>query len=303
MKDRKHNRIITTKLPAVTVLICLLAAVYLFVVRPAQLHWGATAGEAARPMPGDDLVPAPTFCATRAITIRGTPKEVWPWLVQMGYRRAGYYGYDLIENLGSETGIRSADSILPELQHPRTGDVLPISTAASAFFGPMQQDSYLIWQGKTTAPSDGSFVWALYPIDNGHTRLISRVRLHYHWTEPRLLLLDIFTEFGDHVAVPKILLGIQARVERRSLQSLGSEAIEIAVWVLALFEFAAALVLLFCWPRWGSAWALGLATGLSLLFVLYARVPVWIGAALSACILAGMFLISSLSPLRGGEEE
>jgi len=47
------------------------------------------------------------------------PEDIWPWLVQIGYGRAGFYGYDLIENLGSSTGVRSAGSILPELQHPR----------------------------------------------------------------------------------------------------------------------------------------------------------------------------------------
>ena len=47
-------------------------------------------------MPGDDLVSSPTFCATRAITIHARPEDVWPWLVQMGYNRAGSYSYDLI---------------------------------------------------------------------------------------------------------------------------------------------------------------------------------------------------------------
>ena len=65
-------------------------------------------------MPGDDLVANPTFVATRAITIRGRPEDIWPWIAQMGFDRAGYYGYDLIENIGSKTGIRSAESIVPE---------------------------------------------------------------------------------------------------------------------------------------------------------------------------------------------
>ena len=245
----------------------LLVAIYLLVIRPSQLHWGATAEETARSMPGDDLVSSPSFCATRGVTIHGRPEDVWPWLAQMGYGRAGFYGYDLIENVGSRTGIRSAVSILPELQHPKTGEVFPISAIASLVFDSMQPGSYLIWRGDPT-PSNGSFLWALYPVDESHTRLISRIRLRYHWTDRRLLL-DLFTEFADHVAVPKILLGIKGRVEGRPTQPLAGEAMEIMVWVLGLAELATAAVLIVRWRRWWRAWFLGLAAGLLLLFALY----------------------------------
>jgi len=215
-------------------LLVLLDAIYLLAIRPSQLRWGATADEVARSMPGDDLVSSPTFCATRGISIQGRPEDIWPWLAQMGYGRAGFYGYDLIENVGSRTGIRSAVSILPELQHPKTGDVLPISAAASLVFDSIQPGSHLIWRADATPP-DASFIWALYPVDESHTRLISRIRLRYHWADQRLLL-DLFTEFADHVAVPKILLGIKGRVEGRPRQPLAREAMEIMVWVLGLPE-------------------------------------------------------------------
>jgi hypothetical protein len=273
----------------------LMVAIYLLAIRPSQLHWGATSMESSRSMPGDDLVSSPSFCATRGVTIHGRPEDIWPWLAQMGYGRAGFYGYDLIENFGSRTGIRSAVSILPELQHPKKGDVLPISAVASVVFDTIEPDSYLIWRGGP-APSNGSFVWALFPIDESHTRLISRIRLRYHWTDSRLLL-DIFTEFADHVAVPKILLGVKARVEGRPPQALMEEAFEIVVWVLALAEFATAAVLIFRLRRWLRAWFLGLAAGLLLL---YAHAPMWIGALLCCGIAAGMLLQSrpgSANPL------
>ncbi len=65
-------------------------ALYRFVIRPWHLRWGATDEEAHRSMPGDDLVPKPDIAFTRAITINAPPQAVWPWLVQMGYRRAGW---------------------------------------------------------------------------------------------------------------------------------------------------------------------------------------------------------------------
>ena len=77
-----------------------LFGVYLRVIRPWQLRWGATNEEVARAMPGDDVVKRPTFNATRAVTIQARPEEIWPWLVQIGVTRAGWYSYDWLDNLG-----------------------------------------------------------------------------------------------------------------------------------------------------------------------------------------------------------
>ena len=76
--------------------IILIGALYYFVARPYQLTLGATPAEIERAMPGDELDPAPHFLVTRAITIQGTLEEIWPWLIQMSYNRAGFYGYDIL---------------------------------------------------------------------------------------------------------------------------------------------------------------------------------------------------------------
>ena len=277
-------------------MLAILIAVYLFLVRPSQLHHGATQEEVRQTMPGDDLVADPTFVATRAITIQGRPEDIWPWIAQMGFDRAGYYGYDLIENLGSKTGIRSASAIVPALQHPQSGDILPISSVAHLTFGTIQPDRYLIWQSEIV-PHDGAFTWALYPVDLDHTRLVSRIRLHYHWTSGALAL-DLFTEFADHVAVPKILAGIRNRVEGRSPESRTAEVIEIAVWLLALLEMAAATVLVFRWRQWWRAWCFALGSGFLLQFVLYAHAPVWIGAAMVCGVAVVMLGLSRRPPPR-----
>ena len=284
------------RLFSVLAFLVILITLYLFLIRPSQLHWGATAQEVDRAMPGDDLVANPTFVATRAITIRGRPEDIWPWIVQMGYDRAGYYGYDLIENVGSKTGIRSAASIVPELQHPTTGDVLPISSVAHLTFGAIQPNQYLIWQSEAQ-PHDGAFTWALYPVDQNHTRLVSRIRLRYHWASGALAL-DLFTEFADHVAVPRILTGVRNRVEGRGSNSLAAEGAEIAVWVLALVEMAIAMVLVFRWRQWWHAWCIELGAGSLLIFVLYARAPIWIGAVLGCGIAILMVLVSRQVSLR-----
>src|SRR5512146_1377829 len=76
--------------------------------------------EAWRPLPGDELVPARVQW-TNGVTIHARPSEIWPWLVQMGCRRAGVYSYDGLDN----GGVPSADRIIPAFQHVEAGDVLP----------------------------------------------------------------------------------------------------------------------------------------------------------------------------------
>ncbi len=63
-----------------------LVACFQFAYRPWQRTWGATAEEVLRGMPGDEIVANPTFNATRAVEIRARPEEVWPWIVQIGFR-------------------------------------------------------------------------------------------------------------------------------------------------------------------------------------------------------------------------
>jgi hypothetical protein len=93
------------------------------VIRRWHTRWGATDAEVAGPMPGDQIVPRASFNATRAITIDAPPEQVWPWIVQMGYRRAGFYTYALLDNAGYE----SADRVMPAYQDPKVGDWMPMS--------------------------------------------------------------------------------------------------------------------------------------------------------------------------------
>ena len=99
-----------------------LLAAYARLVRPWALRWGATKEEAARPLPGDGLVTKADYLATRAITVHAPPHDVWPWLVQIGSGRAGWYTYDRIDN----AGVPSATEIIPELQRLAVGDLIPM---------------------------------------------------------------------------------------------------------------------------------------------------------------------------------
>jgi hypothetical protein len=98
-----------------------LAGVYTLVVRPRLLRWGANDDEVNGPYPGAELIPGGTRSATMAVTINAPPSGVWPWLVQMGYGRAGWYSWDHLDNWGRV----SADRIHPEWQQIAVGDHLP----------------------------------------------------------------------------------------------------------------------------------------------------------------------------------
>ena len=79
----------------------------------------------------------------------------------MGYGRAGFYGYDILENLGSGRGLRSADRILPEFQHFAAGDEVPISAVARMRFHAIEPDRFLIWTGGLDT-TEGAFIWAVF---------------------------------------------------------------------------------------------------------------------------------------------
>jgi hypothetical protein len=185
--------------------------VYVRFIRPWQLRWGATDDEVARAMPGDDVVKQPIFNATRAVTIQARPEQIWPWLVQMGITRAGWYSYDWLDNLGRP----SAQRILPEFQHGAVGDVVPFSPDGKQgmYVKDFDANRYLLWWDKQ---GDSTWYWGLYPHDDRQTRLITRVRLHYRWLSPAILF-SLLVEFTDIVMMRKCVLGIKQRAEHTSI--------------------------------------------------------------------------------------
>ena len=98
-----------------------LIATYALCVRPRLVRLGATDEELHQPFPGAELIPdSERASATMAVTIDAPPASVWPWLVQMGYDRAGWYSWDILDNLGKP----SAERIHPEWQEIQLGDRL-----------------------------------------------------------------------------------------------------------------------------------------------------------------------------------
>lgn len=213
--------------------VLLVLMVYFGFVRPWHLHWGASAEEAKRAMPGDNLVAQDRIGFTQAVTIQAPVEKVWPWLVQIGFKRAGWYSYDQIEGLLGAAdfvdGHRSANRIVPELQDLKLGDQIAIHPAAP-FTVEMVEPNRLLALAvhadlKTNKPFDlngpkpenfinFSWVFMLEPVDAKTTRLIVRWRSDYTPSLGTFIGFGVFVEGGSFLMQPKMLLGLKERAEK-----------------------------------------------------------------------------------------
>ncbi len=186
-------------------------------IRPFHLRWGASGAEADAEMPGDRLLPNAHFVATRAITIDAPPDQVWPWLVQVGLDRAGFYSYDLLDNLGRP----SADQILPQWQHLRVGEMVapmakPPTPDTSFSIAEIDPPNTMVW----TKP-DSTWSWKLTSADGQRTRLVTRLKVRYRLNAGALVTIPLI-ELGDFAMMRRMLLTL-----RRLARPFASETAEI----------------------------------------------------------------------------
>ncbi len=207
--------------------------VYVFVVLPWQLRRGATNAKLQRSLPGDDLVTSPKTGYTQAITISAPKAEVWRWLVQIGYKRAGWYTYDFLHRLVGIAGCvdderRSAKRIIPELQDLGVGDVIEIAPGMGYAVVGLEPEQTLILQsildtGKWESVSSddplpekylqSSWVWFLEEINENTTRLIVRVRSDYSPGILSILSTRFPNALGRLLMQPRTLRVLKQRAE------------------------------------------------------------------------------------------
>lgn len=178
-------------------------------LRPWHRTWGATTSEVEDlSMPGDDLLPSAQYRCTRAVTVDAPRDEVWPWLVQVGCLRAGWYSDDLLDDLGHP----SAREIVPELQDLRAGMLLPMSPTAtettSFVVDSFEAPRWMLWRTPTSTWS-----WRLVPLPGDRTRLITRLHVVYAGSRPFIALAVLLMEFGDFPMMRRMLRGIRERAE------------------------------------------------------------------------------------------
>lgn len=276
MKPNKLKRTLTLIGTALFVLILGYAA-----LRPFHLRWGASAEDLARSMPGD-LSGARW---TRAVRIAAAPEAIWPWLLQFGQGRGGWYSYDWLENLlGFD--IHTADQIVPEFQNPQVGT--PICMSGSVCPSAVHVIEPHQWFGWQAPGEDGrpvwTFVFGLFPEDETHTRLVVRESFDPTFMPAAAV---VAMEIPDTVMELKMLDTLKARAEGRA-PSAAVTIIEILTWLAALGIFGTAGVLYTRRAQGLPFLAVSLAAVVVLVLITFLFLPLWLRGLLDLGLLAGL---------------
>lgn len=210
-------------------------------IRRWRATWGVDPDEAARTFPGDDLVAAASSSDTRGITIEAPAELVWPWLVQMGFGRGGWYSIDQLDMRGP-----SADHIVEEWQSLAVGDVVPTHPGGGFVVKVLEPGRALVLYADTATmqpleatateavpaglaasgafmsatPSQFAASWAFVvePLDSRRSRLIERVR---YWGEEGSPLTKVALSMlglGVFVMMQRQMVGIRSRAERLAVE-------------------------------------------------------------------------------------
>lgn len=183
-------------------------------LRRISTRTGVTDQEAFAALPGDDVIRHPMVQWTRGVTVPASPEAIWPWLVQAGHGRAGWYTPRWIDDIINPTlfgtritNRRADDRLHPEFQHLQAGDVIADGPDYAAFFRVLAvQPAHAIvyysirhpWRGHPVDHTDPKaltavehrlldggvylqFTWTfvLNPEAPGRTRLLVRTRANY----------------------------------------------------------------------------------------------------------------------------
>jgi hypothetical protein len=206
-------------------------------LRPPMLRWGATEEESRRRLPGADVIPdARRTSSTMAVTIDAPPHRVWPWLVQMGCDRAGWYSYDRLDNGGRP----SSEEIVPAWQNIEVGDRIQADTKGAHWFtvAHVDPERSLVLRSSNELPggrpfdpagprprwfSDTTWEFVLEPAGADQTRLVvGGMGAGRPWLVDRLAAL-LFWEPAHFVMQRRQFAEIARRAEGRPIPEIREE--------------------------------------------------------------------------------
>jgi hypothetical protein len=201
--------------------IALLLAAYpsaLIMLRPWYTHWGVSLAERASTMPGDELVAEPGYRIDHGLTVQAPAAAVWPWLVQIGQDRGGFYSYDWLERLVGDP-VHNVDRIVPEWQSLKRGDLVR-AAPPNYLGGALGKD--LGWRVAAIVPEralvlDGWGAFVLESVNDTTTRLLARTRGEGRPSfvaVPLAPLGMLLFEPAHFVMERRMLVGIKERAER-----------------------------------------------------------------------------------------
>jgi hypothetical protein len=178
------------------------------------MNWGATAEDVDRYMAGDELQDNPEFNATRAVVINAPPERVWPWIVQMGYSKAGFYGFDKLDNGGKP----SADRIILEFQDLKVGDSIASGEYEGWLFyflevAELKPNRSMLWVFIETPWKGATWSWGLYEVEDCRTKLVSRLRKDYTFDSFQAVVSWPLIDIVEILMMRTTLGGIKYRAE------------------------------------------------------------------------------------------
>jgi hypothetical protein len=208
------------------------------VVQRVSARTGATTAEAADPRPGDDIILEPTTIWNRGTTIAARPSEIWPWLVQMGFGRGGFYVPEWVDRLVWRVPAANSGVLLPQYAHIAVGDVIADGPQYLAYWRVevVEPERALVfwtrrhpWRGAPVDPRDPSTLvererelleggiyaecsWGFYldEIGGGCTRLLIRTRAVSSQFWLRLLPYGLIDAYLSHAELRTIKRLVEA---------------------------------------------------------------------------------------------
>ncbi len=142
--------------------------------------------DAKRALAGDELMPDARYSLTHAIDIEAPPALVWPWLMQLGCDRGGWYSIDALDH----GGIASVEQLVAEWQAREVGDRIATTPARDSFYDVLAVrpgELYAIGGDTERLGGHVKMSWAFIPepLGGDATRLVTRVRARAapRWSE------------------------------------------------------------------------------------------------------------------------
>lgn len=194
------------------------------VARPSYTSWGTTWAERAMPVPGDSLGASATYRIDHGITVNAPSAAVWPWLVQIGQDRAGFYSYSRLERMVGDD-IHNSDQLIAEWQTLDTGDF--VRATQPGYLGGLFGDNPG-WRVAAVEPGhymvlDGWGAFIVEPVGRRSTRLLVRTRGDATPTLSSTFLSpgSVFLFEPVHFIMQRgMLYGIRERAERNYVMAL-----------------------------------------------------------------------------------
>ena len=186
-------------------------------LRGRYLRWGTTSEEQDRALAGDVLLPVVDHSTTRAITINAAAQDIWPWIVQLGQGRGGFYSYDWLENRVARIDIHNADRIVPEWQQITVGAEVRLAPEVRLRVAALEPGRALVLRGsvpmgQVAPPYEFTWAFVLVPQPDDTTRLVVRER--YRYTHRWAAMIVQPAQLVSCFMSPKMLRGIKTRAEQ-----------------------------------------------------------------------------------------